>query len=95
MGFFPTLLNSWRKSKRLQTISRVLGGVKVIRPPLVQDLEKMSARQKLFFLTIDARRENAKQELFNLIEDDPLLAELMERHGGSRATLERAYQCSA
>jgi hypothetical protein len=79
MGVFSTFLRSWRKSKRLQTISRELGDVSI--PRTIQDLGKMGAR-----------RENAKQELFNLIEDDPLLADLMERHGGSRTKLERAYQ---
>jgi hypothetical protein len=79
MGFLSKFLHSWRKSKRLQIINRELGDVSI--PKTIQDLG-----------ILGARREKAKQELFSLIENDPLLADLMERHGGTRETLEQAYR---
>src|SRR5262249_1587331 len=80
MGFLSTLTNSFRKSKRLRRISVKLDAGP---PPADNLLQWMMHRANL--------AKEAEDELFALVEDDPVLSLIMQRQKANRETLRNVY----
>jgi hypothetical protein len=79
MGFWSNLKASWRKSKELKRISAMLdpGAPRID----VQWLMQTASTSK-----------KAEEELYDLVENDPSLKEIMRRYGAHRAALRKIYQ---
>jgi hypothetical protein len=86
MGFWSNLRNSIHKASELRRISRTLGQFATTRGSSAN----FSNRAIASMAATDEMKE-AEEALFNLIEDDETLSDIMRSHAASRDDLHNLY----
>jgi len=78
-----TLIYSFKKSKRLKKISKILGHVATL-----------DHSELINYMVTDTEREREKalDDLFNLCETDPYISAVMIKHNADRETLNDGYR---
>ena len=76
MGFWSGLMASRKKSAKLKELSKILGNTNADIYQIVE---------------MSAKKADAKNELFDLVENDPQLAKIMEMFGADRASLNSVF----
>lgn len=87
MGFWSNLRNSLHKSFELKRISRTLGRFGTAKWSSTKFIDLAWAS-----MAASSEMEQAEEALFDLIENDALLSEIVRRHGASRDDLRNLYR---
>jgi len=78
------IIYSFRKSKRLRKISKIIG--------LGPEFGEPSSSIKYFSIEEIKKREKALEELLKLCESDPYLTKVIEKYKADRELLKKAYE---
>jgi hypothetical protein len=84
MSFWSSFRASWRKSAQLRRISERLGSGSEVTDLLSLNVSNL--------LNNDTTTRAAENELYDLVQNDPILSEILRRHGATRAELEEIYR---
>ena len=78
------IIYSFKKSRRLRKISKIIG--------LVPEFGKPSNSMKYFTIEKIKKEEKALEELLKLCESDPYLTKVMEKYKADKEILRKAYE---